>query len=729
MKIFAGNASRRASVGLLFSLLILLVVAGAFCSPAQGEPVNIFISDSLELGLAWPGKVQEGWGGGFESFGQGLKTFPAGQGDINGRNDGFSLPLKNIDLSMASLPAMGALFNWQGDFWEGNKTVIVGFCLFIIVQSFIIGFLVRNMVRRREAEEALRDSEESFRLAFQISPDAIMIGRLRDGVYTDVNKGFTFLVGYEKEEVIGKSSRDILLWDNAKQERDFYSTVQERRFINNLEARFRLKDGSIITGLISASLFLRHGEPHVLATIRNIESIKKSENKIRQLAYYDILTGLPNRSLFLDRLDQALRHARREGWKVALLFFDLDRFKWVNDTLGHAIGDLLLQKVSQRLQKILRKSDTLARLGGDEFVLLLNCVNEVQNVTAVAQKIQLLMNTPFELEGKRVQTSSSIGIAIFPQDGEDVDALMKNADLAMYSAKEKERNNFQFFSEELNQKAKIRRDLEQSMSRAMEKKEFFLVYQPQVSLIDGSMISCEALIRWRHPSKGIILPGNFIPLAEETGLINPLGEWVLRTACSHNRYLQEKGYPAFRVAVNLSGRQFRQPNLLNLVDQVLADTSLDPRLLELELTESTLMSGVDNTLKTLKELKARGIHLAIDDFGTGYSSLSYLKHFSIDRLKISQTFVRDIPSDPDNEAIVEAIIGMAHSLQLKVVAEGVENKEQLDFLRKQKCQEMQGFYFAPPMSLEALAAFIRKGYGVGEYSAAPDEYGPRGEYH
>ncbi len=642
----------------------------------------------------------------------------------------FNYPLlKQYDISMDSLPPLSVVINRPESFWEGNKTVIVGFCLFIIVQSFIIGFLVRNMVRRREAEEALRDSEGRFKSAFQISPDAILIGRLRDGVYTDVNKGFTFLVGYEKEEVIGKSSRDILLWDNSKQERNFYSTVQEKRFVNNFEAKFRLKDGSIITGLISASLFLRHGEPHVLATIRNIESIKKSENKIRQLAYHDLLTGLPNRSLFFDRLEQALRQARREEWKVGLLFFDLDRFKWVNDTLGHAIGDLLLQKVAQRLEKILRKSDTLARLGGDEFVLLLNCVNDVQNVTAVAQKVQMLMSSPFDLEGKRVMTSSSIGIAIFPEDGEDADTLLKNADLAMYSAKEKEGNNFQFFSEELNHKAKIRRDLEQSMSRAMEQKEFFLLYQPQISMVDGSMISFEALLRWRHPSKGIISPENFIPLAEETGLINPLGEWVLRTACAQNRYLQEKGYPSFRVAVNLSGRQFRQPNFINLVDQILADTGLDPSFLELELTESTLMTGVDNTLKTLKELKARGIVLAIDDFGTGYSSLSYLKHFSIDRLKIAQIFVRDIPSDPDNKVIIEAIIGMAHSLRLNVVAEGVETKEQLDFLRQQKCQEMQGYYFAPPMSLEDLASFIRKGYGGRESPSVSGDYGPRGEYH
>ena len=468
MNNFSCCPSRRAGVQILFGflfLLVLLVPDLAFCVPANSQPSRISALNPLDQGLVWTEKIIDGLGGEFTRPLPGLETSAESLNFLNYR--------KNFGLAMDSLSPMSFLIDRPEGFWEGNKTVIVGFCLFIIVQSFIIGFLVRNMVRRREAEEALRDSEESFRLAFQISPDAIMIGRLRDGVYTDVNKGFTFLVGYEKEEVIGKSSRDILLWDNAKQERDFYSTVQEKRFVNNLEAKFRLKDGSIITGLISASLFLRHGEPHVLATIRNIESIKRSENKIRQLAYYDLLTGLPNRSLFFDRLEQALRQARREGWKVGLLFFDLDRFKWVNDTLGHAIGDLLLQKVSQRLQKILRKSDTLARLGGDEFVLLLNCVNEVQNVTAVAQKVQLLMNSPFDLEGKRVQTSSSIGIAIFPQDGEDVETLMKNADLAMYSAKEKERNNFQFFSEELNHKAKTRHDLEQSMSRAMEKKGVF----------------------------------------------------------------------------------------------------------------------------------------------------------------------------------------------------------------------------------------------------------------
>jgi diguanylate cyclase (GGDEF)-like protein/PAS domain S-box-containing protein len=667
-------------------MLILLLPAGGYSTPLGANHVRIAIPLSLER----PDRMN-----------------PA-----------------RIDLALsANFFPLNTFFDWPEGFWKGNKQIIVGFCLFIIAQSFIIGFLVRNMIRRREAEEALRGSEERFRLAFQISPDAIMISRLRDGVYTDVNKDFTFLVGYGKDEVVGKSSRDIVLWDNAKQERDFYARVREKRFVNNLQAKFRLKDGSIITGLISASLFLHQGEPHVLAAIRNIESIKRSENKIRQLAYFDILTGLPNRSLFYDRLDQALRQARREDWKVALLFFDLDRFKWVNDTLGHAIGDLLLQKVSQRLQKILRKSDTLARMGGDEFVLLLNSVNNIQNVTAVARKVQLLMNSPFELEGKRIQTSSSIGIAIFPQDGEDVETLMKNADLAMYSAKEKERNNFQFFSDELNQKAKVRRDLEQNMSRALEKKEFFLVYQPQISLADGALISCEALIRWRHPEKGILEPGSFIPLAEETGFIHQLGEWVLRTACTHICYLQDKAYPSFRVAVNLAGRQFRQANLLNLIDQILSDTGLDPCFLELELTESTLMTGVENTLKTLRELKSRGIYLTIDDFGTGYSSLSCLKHFSIDRLKISRTFVRDIPHDPDNGAIVKAIIGMAHRLNLKVVGEGIETRDQLDFLRNQNCQEMQGFYFAPPMPLEELAAFIRDGYETeGAFTTAVEKH-------
>jgi diguanylate cyclase (GGDEF)-like protein len=392
---------------------------------------------------------------------------------------------------------------------------------------------------------------------------------------------------------------------------------------------------------------------------------------------------------------------------IALLFLDLDRFKDINDTLGHTCGDQLLTAVADRLREGLRPSEFLARLGGDEFVFLVTGLRDKRSAGSFAHSILELLNTPFEVDDKELFISTSIGIALSPDDGDDGDTLLTHADMALYAAKEQGRNAFSYFSEELNREARERRHLEGSLHRALSNGEFHLEYQPQIELRSGRIFSFEALLRWQHPDEGLIPPQRFIPVAEETGLIRRLGEWVLQTACLQCRQWQQPGLPPVRVAVNVSGHQFNQPGFIDMVDRVLEETGLDPELLELELTESSLMAGAQESIMTLIDLKVRGMHLAIDDFGTGYSSLSYLKHFPIDRLKIDRSFVRDIVRDLDDRAIVEAIIAMAHSLGLRVLAEGVEHEDELELLRERGCDEVQGFYFAQPLPPEGVERYLQ----------------------
>lgn len=433
---------------------------------------------------------------------------------------------------------------------------------------------------------------------------------------------------------------------------------------------------------------------------------KHAESEIKKLAYYDTLTGLPNRVLFTDRLRQAIVLADRDHRGVALMFLDLDHFKKINDSLGHAYGDRLLKITADRIQSCLRSSDTVARLGGDEFVVVLPLVSGAEDVPKVAGKILDALKKPVHFDEHDIYTSVSIGIALFPTDAETVEELLKSADIAMYQAKERGRNNFQFFSRDMNELALSRQRIESSLRQAMERQEFYLEYQPQFDIGLRAIVGVEALVRWQHPLQGRIAPTDFIPIAEETGLIIPIGEWILRTACRQARLWHDIGYNWLRVAVNISARQFKQSNFVSLVRDILAETGMNPQYLELELTESTIMERADRNILALQELKELGIKLAIDDFGTGYSSLSYLKHFPIDRLKIDRTFVHDINNDSDDAAIAEAIIVMAHSLKLNVVAEGVEQEEQLDFLHSRKCDELQGFLMSHPLSVEDVTEFL-----------------------
>jgi diguanylate cyclase (GGDEF)-like protein len=447
----------------------------------------------------------------------------------------------------------------------------------------------------------------------------------------------------------------------------------------------------------------------VSGTTLDITARIRAESEIQQLINYDTLTGLPNRSLLHDRLKLAIAQASRERQLVGVLFLDLDRFKGINETLGHRVGDKLLKTVAKRLSACVRESDTLARLGGDEFVAILVGVSTAEGITTVAKKILALISEPVYIDDQEIYTSGSIGIAVYPMDGDDSHTLLKHADLAMYQAKELDRNNFQFFSREMNIKVLERMMLENSMRKALEREEFFLVYQPQVDARSGRITGMEALLRWQHPDLGLLAPDKFIYLAEETGFIVPIGDWVLRTACRQNKAWQQQGLPAVRVAVNLSAKQFGQYHLDEMIASTLLETGLEPEWLELEITESAIMKNAEQNAGILRTLKDMGVSLAIDDFGTGYSSLSYLKHFPISRLKIDRSFVRDITTNPDDAAIAEIIIAMAQTLKLSVIAEGVETRAQMELLSFNNCIEMQGYLFSRPVPAEQFAKFLRDG--------------------
>ncbi|MDH5512757.1 MAG: EAL domain-containing protein [Gammaproteobacteria bacterium] len=434
----------------------------------------------------------------------------------------------------------------------------------------------------------------------------------------------------------------------------------------------------------------------------------RDQESLATMAYYDVLTGLPNRVLLLDRLRQAMIEARRHNRLAALLFLDLDRFKNINDTLGHEMGDLMLHKVAQRLQECVRPGDTVARPGGDEFIIVLASVAHVDDVSRVAQKIIDVFSSPFEISGQELFVTCSIGITLYPFDDQDIDALYRNADAAMYHAKDEGGNNFQFYSAEMNAQTLKRLSLENALRHALERDEFRLYYQPQVDVLSDRIIGAEALIRWQHPEWGLVPPLEFIPLAEETGLIVPIGEWVLRTACAQARAWQDAGLVIPRVAVNLSARQFRQPRLLDVIMAALRQTGLAPERLEIELTESLVMRDVDRNIDVLQGLKRMGVAIAIDDFGTGYSSLSYLRRLPIDVIKIDRSFIEHIPDNPDDASVAVAIMALAKSLQLKTVAEGVETSKQLDFLHRHGCDTAQGYYHARPLPAEDFVRFLHQ---------------------
>jgi diguanylate cyclase (GGDEF)-like protein/PAS domain S-box-containing protein len=568
----------------------------------------------------------------------------------------------------------------------------------------------QDVTSRRIAEDKLRRAEEKYRSIFE---DAV-IGIFQttpDWQPIILNRSLARMYGYDSPEQlladVPKGGRQLIVDPNLLQE--LAIVLEKDRVVHRVELEINTKDGNKRWALANVRAVSDADGNVVLheGTVEDITQRKAAEERVQFLAYYDELTGLPNRTLLHDRVQVALASARRHREKVALLLLDLDHFKTINDSLGHPIGDLLLQEVAKRLKRWTREQDTVAHLGGDEFLVLVTAVNETADAVVVAERIVNSMAAELVIQGHAFNITCSLGISIFPDNGEEVDALLKNADLAMYKAKGNGRHNLQLFTQEMNAQLQERMTLERSLRLAVEREEFFLVYQPQFDLATGEIIGCEALIRWRHPELGLVLPNMFIPLAESSGLIGPMGEWVLKTACAQARQWQDEGLPAVPIAVNVSAVQFRQQGFLRLVKTVLRETGLAPQYLELELTESLLLSNADGTLSMLQQLKGMGLKLSIDDFGTGYSSLSYLRQFPIYKLKIDRSFVRDITVDPDDAVITSTIISMAQSLGLKVLAEGVETEEQMSFLRAHNCHEVQGHYFSKPLDANELADKLR----------------------
>jgi diguanylate cyclase (GGDEF)-like protein len=500
---------------------------------------------------------------------------------------------------------------------------------------------------------------------------------------------------------------------------DIRAALQDQRDGKAVLRNYR-KDGSLFWNDLSVSPVMDEGGrvAHFVWVIEDVTEREQHEELLEYQANHDSLTGLPNRTLLADRLTQALANAERYTLALAVLFIDLDNFKFVNDSLGHALGDRMLIIQADRLHKCIRSGDTVSRYGGDEFVVVVSNLERSEDAATVAQNIQEQLSRQITIDGHEFGITCSIGISLYPKDGNDVDSLLKNADAAMYRAKEQNRNTFRFYTSEMNERVVERIVIERHLRHALEMGQLEVYYQPQVELAAGRIVGVEALLRWNSPELGLVEPCRFIPLAEETGLIVDIGEWVLKSSCVQNKAWQDAGLPPLTVSVNISARQLQKKDLGGAIAEILRESGLEARFLELEIVESMVMKDVDSAAEIMQELKQLGIRLAMDDFGTGFSSLSYLKRFPFDKLKIDLSFVRDIMTDPESAAISLAIIAMAHNLNLRAIAEGVETEEQLDYLRLHGCDEIQGYYVSRPVTAREFELLLRKNRWLPNSTAA-----------
>lgn len=609
--------------------------------------------------------------------------------------------------------AAGTMLNYEILRKDGTRRQVEVSAATILDQSGQpIGFrgTTRDITERRQMEEQLRRSEERYRTIIEDIEDSCFEVDL-GGRFTFVNDALCENLGYSREELIGMPHRQYVGEKTVKElfslfNRVFRTEVPVKAYAFEL---YR-KDGSKGHCEISISL-IKDKEGYAVGfrgMARDITERKEYEEQIRHLATHDILTGLPNRIMFNEILRQNIEFARRYRQQFALLFMDLDGFKIINDTFGHETGDQMLIECATRLRQTLRASDFIARLGGDEFVILVRNVTGMKNLTTLVNKILATVREPIFVKDRELFFTASIGISVYPQDGEDKQALMKTADLAMYSAKEKGSNNYQFFSIGIKSQFQERSMFEEHLPRALARDEFFLEYQPKLNLRTGEITGVEALLRWRNPSLGLVTPMRLIPVAESTGLIVPIGRWVLKTACKKNMAWQSEGLPRIGMAVNLSHRQLMDDQLIDDIKAALWESGMDPELLELEITENLLLTYFPRIINVLNQLKELGVRLALDDFGSGYSSLAQIRHLPVNTLKIDRSIVGNVPVNNVDMAVIEAIVGIGKALDMTIVAEGVETPEQLAFLQDPFCDEVQGFYFSRPLAPDNVATLISK---------------------
>ena len=612
----------------------------------------------------------------------------------------LSSMLLGIVISSISFHGMRTLGERSNHFLE---TVAIGLVTLIVVGLVIL----RSLVDRRTNLE--RNLLNAF---LEHIPDTVFF-KDRDSRFLRISRAGANHFGLADPELaVNKTDADIFSSEHAVQAlTDEKEIIRTGRPLIGIEEKETWPDGRE-NWVLTTKVPLKDGYGQIIGTMgiaHDITDRKQAEVQIRYMALHDALTGLPNRALLQDRLGQAIALARRHRAKIAVLMLDLDHFKNVNDSLGHSVGDRLLEAVSKRLKACLRASDIVARLGGDEFVIGLPEASNDANIEQVAQKVLTSLSEPFRIEGHELAISASIGISQYPADGEASEALLQGADAAMYEAKKSGRGTYCFFTPELSEATRHRQKLENDLHRACAKGEFVLHYQPLVSTNSGRIAGVEALLRWHHPEQGLIPPNQFIPLLEDLGLMPQVGQWVLRTACCQIAAWHKEGLETIRLAVNVSAQQFYRGDIVKTVEQVLRETGLHPQWLELELTESLTLDDSETTLTIMRELKAIGVCLSLDDFGTGWSSLSYLRQFPLDRIKIDRSFLRDLASQPAAEAVVRTIINLGRNLGLACTAEGVETAQQFDYLRKQNCPEIQGFLYSPALPAEDCSVLLRSG--------------------